>query len=68
MLAKGMLARSLLASRTFAVQIIGANYGANQPKPGPEKAPDLLRSSGLIDSIKELGRDYVDRGNVITGP
>ena len=28
----------------------------------------MLRESGLLDSIKDLGRDFVDRGNVITGP
>ena len=49
---------------TRPITIIGAPSSAGAYAPGQEKAPEALRSAGLIESLEQGGRRIEDRGDI----
>jgi arginase len=52
--------------RPRPLSVIGAPSSAGAYGPGQERAPDALRTHGLIDSLRASGVEVVDRGNGTT--
>jgi len=49
---------------TKTISIVGAGYRGGQPKSGVENGPDSIRYAGLIESLKEIGWNIHDTGNM----
>jgi len=46
------------------IGIVGGSICAGQVHKGVKQAPDLIRKSGVIESLQELGYDVKDYGNI----
>jgi len=46
------------------ISIVGAGYRGGQPKSGVENGPDAIRYAGLAESLRELGWNVNDTGNI----
>jgi len=53
-----------LLPQPLTVAIVGAGYKGGQPKEGVEGGPKVIREAGLVNSLKQLGWEVNDCGDI----